>query len=167
VDESGTTVRRIGADRLISTTMAMLTVLIVFDGWHTLDFWQVVGVIVGPLVAILLSHIFGEELGYRVDLGRRLTRHERRQIFVTESRLLLLALPPLVILVVLTAAHVSYIRIVQVIIFTGVLSLGVWGFVAGRRAELTGWGLAASTAYGFFLGAVILALRAILQPGTL
>jgi hypothetical protein len=41
-------------------------------------------------------------------------------------------------LVILTIVGVSYTRIIQVIVLTGVLSLGVWGGVAGRRAELTG-----------------------------
>lgn len=39
------------------------------------------------------------------------------------------------------------------------------GAVAGRRAQLTGWALVASIAYGLFLGARILLLQALLQPG--
>lgn len=35
---------------------------------------------------------------------------------------------------------------------TGVLSLGVWGGVAGRRAGLTGWPLVLSIAYSLVLG---------------
>ena len=50
------------------------------------------------------------------------------------------------------------------IFLTGVLSLGAWGGVAGRRAGLTGWPLALSIAYGLVLGGVILALQAVLQP---
>ena len=58
-----------------------------------------------------------------------------------ECRFLLITVPPLAILVVLTIAGVSYTRTIQVIVLTGVLSLGVWGGVAGRRAGLTGWAL--------------------------
>jgi hypothetical protein len=66
---------------------------------------------------------------------------------------------------VLRLAGASYSRIIQVIILTGVASLGVWGGVAGRRAGLTGWGLVASTAFGLLLGGVFLILQAVLQPG--
>jgi hypothetical protein len=51
-----------------------------------------------------------------------------------------------------------------VIVLTGVLSLGVWGGVAGRRAGLTGWPLLVPITYGLFVGGIILILQALLQP---
>jgi hypothetical protein len=71
---------------------------------------------------------------------------------VEECRFLLVTVPPLAILVVLTIVGISYTRIIQVIVFTGVLSLGVWGGVAGRRAGLSGWALVLSIASGLLLG---------------
>ena len=68
------------------------------------------------------------------------------------------------ILVLLTIAGVSFTRIIQVIVLTGVLSLGVWGGVAGRRAGLTGWPLLVPITYGLFVGGIILILQALLQP---
>jgi hypothetical protein len=59
----------------------------------------------------------------------------------------------------------SYTRIIQVIVLTGVLSLGIWGGVAGRRAGLSGWALVLSIVSGLFLGGIILVLQALLQPG--
>lgn len=94
-----------------------------------------------------------------------MTRPERRAVFLEECRFLLLAVPPLAILVVLTIAGMSYSWIIKVIVLTGVLSLGVWGGVAGRRAGLTGWPLVLSIGYGLVLGGIILALQAVLQPG--
>jgi len=84
---------------------------------------------------------------------------------VEECRFLLVAAPPLAILVGLAIVGDSYTRIIQVIVFTGVLSLGVWGGVAGRRAGLTGWALVLSIASGLILGGIILVLQAVLQPG--
>jgi hypothetical protein len=156
---------KIRVDRVIYTTITLLCVLIIYDGWEQLQFWDVVAVIVGPSVAIFLGHVFGAGLGTRVALGRKLSRRERRAVFVEECRFLLVPVPPLAILVVLAIAGVSYTRIIQVIVLTGVLSLGVWGGVAGRRAGLTGWPLLISIAYGLLVGAIILALQAILQPG--
>ena len=156
---------KIRVDRVIYTTITLMSVLIIYDGWEQLRFRSVVVVMLGPILAIFLSHVFGAALGTRVALGRPLTRRERRAVFVEECRFLLVAVPPLAILVVLTIADVSYTRIIQVIVLTGVLSLGVWGGVAGRRAGVTGWALALPIAYGLLLGGIILVLQALLQPG--
>jgi hypothetical protein len=156
---------KIRVDRVIYTTITLLSVLIIYDGWEQLQFWDVVAVIVGPVLAIFLGHVFGAALGTRVALGRTLSRREHRAVFVEECRFLLVAVLPLAILVVLTIADVSYTRIIQVIVLTGVLSLGVWGGVAGRRAGLTGWALVLSIAYGLLLGGIILVFQAFLQPG--
>jgi hypothetical protein len=155
----------IRVDRIIYTTITLLSVLIIYDGWTKLRFWDVVAIIVGPVVAIFISHIFGEELGTRVALGRPLTGSERRAVVAEQSRFLLVTLPPLVILIVLTIAGVSYTGIIRVIVLTGVLSLGLWGALAGRRAGLTGWPLVVATLAGLGVGCVILILQALLQPG--
>ena len=156
---------KIRVDRVIYTTIMLMAVLIVYDGWEQLRFVGVVAVILGPILAIFLSHVFGAALGTRVALGRPLSRRERRAVFVEECRFLLVAVPPLAILVVLAIAGISYARIIQVIVLTGVLSLGVWGGLAGRRAGVTGWAMVLPIAYGLLLGAIILALQAFLQPG--
>jgi hypothetical protein len=130
---------QIRVDRVIYTTITLMSVLIIYDGWATLRFWDVVAVMLGPILAIFLSHVFGEELGTRVALGRPLTRAERRVVIAEQSRYLLVPIPPLIILAVLALADVSYTRIISVIVLVGVLSLGFWGAVAGRRAGLTGW----------------------------
>ena len=156
---------RIRVDRLVYTTITLVSVLIIYDGWNHLSFWGVLAVILGPMLAIFLSHLFGAELGIRVAIGRPLTWRERRMAFVEECRFLVIIVPPVLILIVLSVAGLSYDRIIQVIILAGVASLGVWGGLAGHRAGLTGWGLVASAAYGFLLGCVILALQALLQPG--
>jgi hypothetical protein len=158
---------KIRVDRVIYTTITLLSVLIIFDGWEQLQFWGVVTVIVGPILAIFLSHVFGAALGTRVALGRPLTRHERRAVFVEECRFLLITVPPLAILVVLTIAGVSYTRTIQVIVLTGVLSLGVWGGVAGRRAGLTGWALVFRSPTACFSGASSWRSRRCSSPGTI
>jgi len=156
---------KIRVDRLVYTTITLVSVLIIYDGWNRLRFWDVLAVILGPILAIFLSHLFGAELGTRVALGRPLTGHERRRAFVEECRFLIILVPPLLILIVLSVAGVSYGHIIQVIVLAGVASLGVWGGIAGHQAGLTGWKLVASAGYGLVLGGVILVLQALLQPG--
>ena len=80
-------------DRLIYTTITLMSILIVYDGWATLTLAGVVAVIVGPMLAIFLGHVFGAGMGTRVQFGRPLTGAERRAVFVEESRFLLLLVP--------------------------------------------------------------------------
>ena len=54
---------RIRVDRVIYTTITLLTVLIIYDGWEQLRFWDVVTVIVVPILAIFMGHVFGAERG--------------------------------------------------------------------------------------------------------
>jgi len=56
-------------DRVIYTTITLLTVLIIYDGWEELRFWDVVTVIVGPILAIFMGHVFGAALGTRGRSG--------------------------------------------------------------------------------------------------
>jgi len=52
-------------DRVIYTTITLTAVLIVYDGWESLSLGGVVAVIVGPVLAIFLSHVFAAELAQR------------------------------------------------------------------------------------------------------
>lgn len=63
---------KIRTDRLINTTITLLTVLIIYDGWESLSFWGVAVVIVGPLLAVFLSHVFADALGDRGRPGPRI-----------------------------------------------------------------------------------------------
>lgn len=153
-------------DRVVYTTITLTAVLMIYDGWDDLTLTGVITVIVGPVVAIFMSHLFAAALAHRVTTGRPMSRRERRASFVKESRFLLIAVPPLVLLLLLAMAGVSYTRSIQVIIAAGVLSLGFWGGLAGRRAGLRGWPFVVSVLYGLCLGLLILALQAILQPGS-
>jgi hypothetical protein len=156
----------IRVDRVVYTTITLTAVLMIYDGWDDLTFAGVVAVIVGPVTAIFMSHIFAAALAHRVTTGRPLTHREFRSVFVKEARFLLIAVPPLVMLIVLSVFGVSYSRSIQVIVSAGILSLGFWGGLAGRRAGLRGWPFAVSVLYGLGLGAVMLALQAVLQPGS-
>lgn len=152
-------------DRAIYTTITVMSVLIVYDGWQNLKLWAAVGVIFGPVLAIFVSHVFSASLAHEAELHRHPGGGEMMHIIRTESRFLLLAAPALALLIVLTVAGVSLSRSIQAVIFLEGASLGFWGFVAGRRAGLAGWPLARTVAFGLIVGLLVLALAVFLQPG--
>ena len=157
---------RVRVDRVVAATITLMAVLIIYDGWATLKLLDVTAVIVGPVIAMFLSHVFGAVLAHRVEFGRGLTRHERTGVLAAESVFLLLAVPPLALLFVLSAAGVSYPRAIQSILLLGVMSLGFWGGLAGHRSGLAGWAVVACVLCGLAVGATVLVLQAVLQPGT-
>jgi hypothetical protein len=152
-------------DRAVYTTITVMSVLIVYDGWQNLKFWAAVGVILGPVLAMFVSHVFSASLARQSELHRRPGRSEQVKIIRTESRFLLLAAPALALLAILPVAGVSLSRSIQAIIFLEGASLGFWGFVAGRRAGLAGWPLARTVVFGLIIGLLVLALQVFLQPG--
>lgn len=93
--------------RVVTATITIACVLIVYDGWASLRFLDVVLIIVGPVVAIFTSHVFSTTLVKQVELGRRPTRSEWFANVWFESRFLLLAVPPIALLAVLRLATVS------------------------------------------------------------
>ena len=67
---------QIRVDRVIVMTLTLMSVLIVYDGWESLSYLGVVVVIVGPVLAILLSHVFAATLAVRVATARPLNQAE-------------------------------------------------------------------------------------------
>ena len=152
-------------DRAVYTTITVMSILIVYDGWKHLKFWAAVGVILGPVLAMFISHVFSAFLARQDELHERPGRSEQMKIIRAESRFLLLAAPALALLIILTAAGVSLGTSIQAIIFLEGASLGFWGFVAGRRARLAGWPLARIVVLGLIVGLIVLALQLFLEPG--
>ncbi len=152
-------------DRAVYTTITIMSVLIVYDGWQHLRFWAAVGVILGPVFAMFISHVFSAFLARQAELQQRPGRSEQMKIIRTEVRFFLLAAPALALLIILTVAGVSLGTIIQAIVFLEGASLGFWGLLAGRRAGLTGWPLTRAVAVGLIVGIIVLVLQVVLQPG--
>jgi hypothetical protein len=157
--------RSVYLDRAVYTTITVMSILIVYDGWKNLKLGAAVGVILGPVLAMFVSHVFSASLARQAKLHGRPGRSEQMSIIRTELRFLLLAAPALALLIILTAAGVSVGNSIQAVIFLGGASLGYWGFVAGRRAGLAGWPLARTVVFGLIVGLLVLALGVFLHPG--
>jgi hypothetical protein len=142
-----------------------MSVLIVYDGWQQLRFLGVVAVIVGPVLAMFLSHIFSASLAQQLTLGRPVTIRERMRIARFESRFLLICVPPVLLVGILALLGVSMVDAIRYLLVLGTGSLGYWSGRAGRRAGLTGWRLARAVLAGLVIGALILGMYVLLQPG--
>jgi hypothetical protein len=156
---------RVLVDRIIYATITIMSVLIIYDGWQTLKLIDVVGVIVGPVLAMFLVHVFSGAMAKHVEAGRFLTGREWSHVVVSETPFLLLCFPPLAIVTVLFAFGVSITDSIQVTLWFGTATLGYWGYVAGRRAGFVGWRLVMVVILGLMSGVVILLVQVLLQPG--
>jgi hypothetical protein len=164
-DPFGLTSRPPVIGRIVTATITLVCVLIVYDGWAALELVDVVLIVLGPVIAIFTSHLFSSSLVQQIELGRRPTIHEWLTSARFESRFLLLAVPPLGVLLVLQLANVTLTDSVQVVIWLEALSLSFWAGVAAWYAGLRGRSLALSVLGGLVVGAVVLLLQVFLQPG--
>jgi hypothetical protein len=159
------TFRPLLVDRFVNRTITLVCVLIVYDGWATLRYGDVVGIIVGPILAMFVTHVFSASLAQHVALERRMTRPEWVKIVRSESLFLLLAIPPLALLGLFALAGVSLEGAIHAIIWIEALSIGFWAGVAARRAGLQGSSLAIAVLAGLIVSGIVLALQVLLQPG--
>jgi hypothetical protein len=157
--------RPILVDRIVYATITIMSVLIIYDGWQHLRLIDVVGVIVGPVVAMFLAHVFAASLAKQLALGRALTWNDRLTIVKSESRFLLLCVPPTATVLVLFAFGTSLNDAIRVTLWLEALSLGYWGYLAARRAGVVGWRVLTHVAAGLLLGIIVLLLQIALQPG--
>jgi hypothetical protein len=155
----------VDVDRVIYATITLMSVLIIYDGWQQLRFIAVVGVIVGPVLAMFLAHVFSASLAQQLSLGKPVTMAGRMKIVRSESRFLLLCVPPVLLVGILVPLGVSISEAIRSVLVLGTVSLGFWGGVAGRRAGLRGWRLVRAVMAGLLIGVLILALQVFLQPG--
>jgi hypothetical protein len=127
--------------RVVYGTITLMSVLIVYGGWEQLRFRDVVAVIVGPVLALFLCHSFAATLAKQVERGKVLTGAERARIVRSESRFLLLAVPPIVVVGILTLAGLSMSASIRWLVVLGgglpwVLGRGRWA--PGRPDRLAG-----------------------------
>jgi hypothetical protein len=99
--------RPVLVDRIVYATIALMSVLIIYDGWQQLRLIDVVGVMAGPVLAMFLAHSFSAAMAQHVEAGRILTGKEWRGIIRIEAPFLLLCVPPLAIVTLPYAFGVS------------------------------------------------------------
>jgi hypothetical protein len=153
-------------DRAVYGTIVVTSVLVVYDGWANLKVLGAIAVVLGPVVAMVIGHVFAASLAAYPKLGRNPRGRELLRIARRESRFLLVCVPQIVLLLVLKLAGLSLNESVRVVIWASAASLGFWGGLAAQRAGLRWRGIALGVITGLAAGGAVLLLRVFLQPGT-
>jgi hypothetical protein len=146
-------------------TIVVTSLLVVYDGWSNLKLGDAIVVILGPVVAMVIGHVFAASVAAFPELGRRPGRGELVHIVRHESWFLLVCVPQIVLLLVLNLAGLGLHDTVRVLIWAGPAFLGFWGGVAAWRAGARHRVVAIAVIAGLAVGGVVLALQIFLQPG--
>jgi len=152
-------------DRLVYATVVLMSVLAVYDGWQDLaTFAGVAVVIIGPLLALSLAHLFGDVLHAHAELRRPLTAAEWRRHARDQISWFVAAVPPLVVLAIGWVTPADVVGTIALVLWTGVVTLVVLSGIAGYRAGLRGWRWGVSTATGGLIGLIVIGLQLLLKP---
>jgi len=156
---------RVDIERQVYTTVVLMSVLVVYDGWHELaSFLGVAAVIVAPVLAILAAHFFSEVLEDHSALCRPLTGAEWLGHARHQGSSLWSALPPLVVLGIGWVSPLDVLSTITVLVWTGVATLMVLAGAAAARAGYRGWRLGVAAIVGAGIGLLVVSLQILLKP---
>lgn len=152
--------------RIIYATILLMTTYAIYDEginpFKTTTIIEIIGVSIAPLFALAMAHAFSDGLDMQIRNGRRLTRRDRWHLFGTNLQYMYVAVPPVAIIIVLGILGMDANDIVSIVQVLGLLSLGWWGYYAGRKAGL-GTGRRWLFAFNYaMLGLLIIVIELIL-----
>ncbi len=156
---------RINAFAWIYTTVSVMAMLVVYDGWSELNgVGGIVLIVVGPTIALAAAHVFAEVIDELVKRDMIDARARRRLVWEF-FEYVVVAVPPLVLLGITSIVLQQPPRdSIKSMLALGVFSLGFWGGLAAWRAGLRWWRLAAATSVGLLIGGSVFLLQILLKP---
>ena len=157
---------RIDVAAWVYGTVTVMSVLAVYDGWEDRKrYLGVVLVVLAPTVALALAHLFAQVLDFHVRRHRAPTRREWWHMTEHATQYLLVVVPLLVILIVTGFIPGIDLRgsITCMLVFA-TLSLGWWGWLAGRHAGLRRWRLIGASGAGLLIGMIVIGMQILLKP---
>jgi hypothetical protein len=127
--------------RVIYATILLMTTYAIYDeGTDPLKggpLIEIVGLSLAPLFALAMAHAFSDALDLQIRNGRRLTRMDRLHVFGTNMQYLYVAIPPTIVMLLMAPFALNANEVIAVVQFLGLLSLGWWGYYAGRKAGVS------------------------------
>ena len=152
-------------ERVVYATVVLMSVLAVYDGWAELTtFVGVALVILAPIVALAVAHLFAEAMEEHYHRQRPLTRTEWSQLAVGQLRIFVAAIPSLVVLAIGWVSPLDARSTITVLLWTGVLTLVFLALAAASRAGIRGWRLAVAGLSGGVVGLIVISLQILLKP---
>lgn len=126
---------------LIYSTIILMTAYALWDeGTARLGdgtWFELIAISIAPLFALAMAHAFSDALDFQIRHGRRLTMPDRRHILVRNLAYMYVAIPPSLLLIVLTWLDWSADDAVELMLVLGLFSLLFWGMYAGRQAGVS------------------------------
>lgn len=127
--------------RIIYATILLMTAYAIYDeGTSPLrraNYLELLGLSIAPLFALAMAHAFSDALDLQIRNHRRLTGHDRRHLLWTNLQYLYVAVPPMLLIIVLGLLQWDANDILGLVQTLGLLSLGWWGYYAGRKAQVS------------------------------
>jgi len=152
-------------ERVVYATVVLMSVLAVYDGWAGLtSFLGVAVVIVAPLVALAVAHLFSEGIEEHYRVQRPLTAAEWGSLARGQLTILLAAVPPLLVLGLGWVSPFDERRTIAAVLWTGVATLAVLTWVAAHRAGIRGVRLVVAGLGGGAVGLFVISLQILLKP---
>lgn len=156
---------RLDIERFTYTTVVLMSVLVVYDGWADLaSFVGVALVIIAPVLAISLADGFSEALHEMALAGRPLTGKEWRELIRGLAHVLAAAIPPLAVLAVGWLSPWDVRSTIVALLWTGTLTLVALAYVTARRTGLHGWRVIVASGFGGIIGLIVISLQILLKP---
>ena len=84
-----------------------------------------------------MAHAFSDALDLQIRYQRRLTGADRRHLAASNLQYLYVAIPPMLLIVALGLLQWDANDIIGLVQVMGLLSLGWWGYYAGRKAKVS------------------------------
>jgi hypothetical protein len=152
--------------RIIYATILLMTAYAIYDeGTSPLKtgaYLELLGLSIAPLFALAMAHAFSDALDLQIRNQRRLTGHDRRHLAATNLQYLYVAIPPMLLIVALGLLDWDANDVIGIVQLMGLVSLGWWGYYAGRKAgvgRLRRWTFAINYA---LMGLVVILVELIL-----
>jgi hypothetical protein len=127
--------------RIIYATILLMTAYAIYDeGTAPLQrgtYVALLGLSIAPLFALAMAHAFSDALDLQIRYQRRLTGADRRHLAASNLQYLYVAIPPMVLIVVLGLLQWDANDVIALVQVMGLLSLGWWGYYAGRKANVS------------------------------
>lgn len=149
--------------RIIYATILLMTAYAIYDEGtaplRTGSYVALLGLSLAPLFALAMAHAFSDALDLQIRYGRRLTGADRRHLLASNLQYLYVAIPPMLLIIALGLLQWDANDVLTVVQVMGLISLGWWGYYAGRKAgvsRIRRWTFAANYS---FMGLIVIAVE--------